>query len=220
MLSLALALVGILGPTGSLSTDPGPAACSNITSQLGSSKVITSKISLKYIASTEYWSTPQDVYKPSCVVYPSSSEDVSVALQAIRAAGSRFAVKGGGHNPNKFFSSTEKGVLINLNDLSERSYDPDTTLATYGPGGVFGDIYDYFVDYNRTVVGARLSGVGTGLALGGGMSYLSPQYGMACDSFRELEIVLPDGQIVTASNTINPDLFFASRGGGAMPMVL
>lgn len=46
------------------------------------------------------------------------------------------------------------------------------------------------------------------------MSYLSPQYGMACDSFRELEIVQPDGEIVTASNTSNPDLFFASRGGG------
>ncbi|KAJ5410901.1 uncharacterized protein N7487_005260 [Penicillium crustosum] len=214
MLLSILALVGILGPIGSLATDPGPAACSNITSQLGSSKVITSKLSLKYVSSTEYWSTPQDAYKPSCVVYPSSSEDVSVTLRAIRAAGSRFAVKGGGHNPNMFFSSTDKGVLINLSNLSAKSYDPDTTLATYGPGGVFGDIYDYFVDYNRTVVGARLSGVGTGLALGGGMSYLSPQYGMACDSFRELEIVLPDGQIVIASNTSNPDLFFASRGGG------
>lgn len=214
MLLSVLALVGVLGPVGSLATDPGPTACSNITSQLGSSKVITSKLSLKYVSSTEYWSTPQDAYKPSCVVYPSSSEDVSVTLQAIRAAGSRFAVKGGGHNPNKFFSSTDKGVLINLSDLSEKSYDPDTTLATYGPGGVFGDIYDYFVVYNRTVVGARLSEVGTGLALGGGMSYLSPQYGMACDSFRELEIVLPDGRIVIASNTSNPDLFFASRGGG------
>lgn len=46
------------------------------------------------------------------------------------------------------------------------------------------------------------------------MSYLSPQYGMACDGFRELEVVLPSGEIVTASSTENPDLFFGLRGGG------
>lgn len=137
-----------------------------------------------------------------------------MALQAIRAADSRFAIKAGGHNPNTFFSSVDKGVLLDLSSMTEKSYDPDTTLATYEPGGVFGDVYEYYAKYNCTVVGARLAGVGTGLALGGGMSYLSPQYGMACDSFRELEIVLPDGQIVTASDESNPDLLFASRGGG------
>ncbi|KAJ5130019.1 FAD-binding type 2 [Penicillium bovifimosum] len=214
MLSFALALVGILAPVGSYASDPGPSACANITSQLGSSKVVNNRFSLKYHESTEYWSTPQGDHKPACIVYPTTSKDVSTILQSVRAADSRFAVKGGGHNPNDFFSSTDKGVLIDLSKLNKKSYDSETTLATYEPGGVFGNIYEYFEQFNRTVVGARLSGVGTGLALGGGMSYLSPQYGMACDSFRELEIVLPNGTIVTASNTTNTDLFFASRGGG------
>jgi FAD/FMN-containing dehydrogenase len=214
MLLFALAIAGIFGPIGSYATPAGPSACSNITSHLGSLKVVNSELNPKYINSTEYYNTLQDAYKPSCIVYPKSSQDVSVALQAIRAADSRFAIKAGGHNPNTFYSSVDDGVLIDLSSLNLKSYDPDTTLATYGPGGTFGDLYDYFVRYGRTVVGARLAGVGTGLALGGGMSYLSPQYGMACDSFRELEIVLPDGEIVTASNTSNPDLFFASRGGG------
>lgn len=192
----------------------GPSACSNITSQLGSSKVSTSELSLNYIESTEYYNTLQDDYKPSCIVYPESSQDVSTAIQAIRAAGSRFAIKAGGHNPNTFYSSVDKGVLLDLSSMTNKTYDEDTTLATYEPGGTFGDVYEYFAKWNRTVVGARLAGVGTGLALGGGMSYLSPQYGLACDSFRELEIVLPDGEIVTASEKSNPDLFFASRGGG------
>ncbi|KAJ5550251.1 FAD-binding type 2 [Penicillium sp. DV-2018c] len=212
--ALTLALVGVLAPVGSYAGEPGPSACANITSQLGPSKVVDKTFSLKYIVSTEYWSTPQSAYKPACIVYPTASKDVSTILQSIQAADSRFAVKAGGHNPNTFFSSTDKGVLIDLTNLNKKSYDPETTLATYEPGGVFGDIYEYFEQFNRTVVGARLSGVGTGLALGGGMSYLSPQYGMACDSFRELEIVLPNGTIVTASNTTNTDLFFASRGGG------
>lgn len=211
MLLLFIVLAGIAG---SAATGTGRSACSNITTQLGSSKVIGTKINLKYAQSTEYYNTLLDSYKPSCVVYPTSAHDVSIALQAIRAADSRFAIKAGGHNPNKGFSSVDEGVLLDLNSMTSRSYDPKTTLATYEPGGVFGDLYDYYAKYDRTVVGARLAGVGTGLALGGGMSYLSPQYGMACDSFRELEIVLPSGEIVTASNDTNPDLFFASRGGG------
>ncbi len=175
LLYIGLAAVS---PYGVRAEAPGPAACANLTSILGSSIVNSNTLSLAYIESrTDYWNTLQDVYEPSCVVYPSSSaQDVSVTLQAVRAAGSHFAVKAGGHNPNTFFSSVDAGVLIDLGSMTGMSYDPDTTLATYEPGSLFGDLYDYYEQYNRTVVGARLAGVGTGLALGGGLSYLSPQY--------------------------------------------
>ncbi|KAJ5929229.1 hypothetical protein N7454_007077 [Penicillium verhagenii] len=214
MFSLLIPILAGLALPATATIAPGPAACANLTTQLGSSKVNTNQLSLTYTESLEYWNTIQDEYKPSCIISPASAQDISTSLQAIRAAGSRFAIKAGGHNPNTFYSSVQAGVLLDLSSMTAKSYDPETTLATYEPGGVFGDIYSYFAAYNRTVVGARLAGVGTGLALGGGMSYLSPQYGLACDSFRELEIVLPDGSIVTASNETNADLFFASRGGG------
>lgn len=197
-----------------LALTPGAAACSNLTSSLGAVKV-QQPLSVEYLASQEdYWNAVQSSYSPSCAVYPTSAQDVSIALQAIRAAGSRFAIKAAGHNPNTFFSSVDQGVLIDLNQMTNKTYNASSTIGTYGPGGTFGDVYDYFQQYGRTVVGARLAGVGTGLALGGGLSYLSPQYGLACDSFRELEVVLPSGQIVTASPTQNTDLFFADRGGG------
>lgn len=64
------------------------------------------------------------------------------------------------------------------------------------------------------MTGARLGGVGSGLGLGGGLSYLSGEYGMAVDGFQSLEVVLPSGEIVTASKKSYPDLFFAMRGGG------
>ncbi|KAL4971709.1 hypothetical protein BDW66DRAFT_164790 [Aspergillus desertorum] len=182
---------------------------------LGSKTVVTSALSINYIDSTHsYYNTEQSRFKPSCIVYPISTDDVSIAIKAIRRSDSRFAIKAGGHNPNDFYSSVDKGVLIDLSRMTERSYDEDSTLATYQPGGDFGDIYEYFAQWNRTVVGARLAGVGTGLALSGGLSYLSSQYGLACDSFRELEVVLPSGEIVTASESTNPDLFYGLRGGG------
>ncbi|WYZ41957.1 hypothetical protein EsH8_V_000852 [Colletotrichum jinshuiense] len=194
--------------------DVGSTACSDLTNRLGSTKVAM-KIELDYLLSkTEYFNTVQSNYNPSCVVFPTTTQDVATILKSVRAASSRFAIKTEGHNPNTFFSSVDKGVLIDLTEMNERTYDEDTTLGTYQPGGKFGDIYDYFSKYNRTVVGARLSGVGSGLALGGGLSYLSSQYGLAVDSFRELEVVLPSGEIVTASASENEDLFFAMRGGG------
>ncbi|KAI1841670.1 hypothetical protein JX266_012135 [Neoarthrinium moseri] len=193
----------------------GSNACLNLTSSLGFSKVATSQLDPEYISSRgDYWNVRQSVYAPSCVVHPESSQDVSVAIQAIRAADSRFAIKAAGHNTNNFFSSVDGGVLIDLSSMTAKSYDSATTLATYEPGSNWGQLYEYYQQYGRTVMGGRLSGVGTGLALGGGLSYLSPQYGIACDSFRELEVVLPNGSIVTASSTSNPDLFFAMRGGG------
>ncbi|KAK9775947.1 putative FAD-binding PCMH-type domain-containing protein [Seiridium cardinale] len=193
----------------------GSTACANLTSSLGSSKVVSSPLDPEYIATTQdYWNARQSAYSPTCIVYVESAQDVSVSLQAIRAADSRFAIKSGGHNPNTFFSSVDGGVLVSLEQLTSMSYDASTTLATYEPGSNWGDLYEYYQGLGRTVMGGRLAGVGTGLALGGGLSYLSPQYGIACDSFRELEVVLPSGDIVTASETSNADLFLGLRGGG------
>ncbi|ORY62395.1 uncharacterized protein BCR38DRAFT_475765 [Pseudomassariella vexata] len=215
-LSLLAGLFAYLSPTNAL-TAPSPAtsACSVLTSSLGAKKVASSRLSLEYISSKQdYWNARQSSYKPTCVIYPEAAEDVSVALKAINAAGTRFAIKAGGHNTNDFFSSVDDGVLIDLGYMTAKSYDESTTLATYEPGNRWGDLYNFYQPYGRTVMGGRLNGVGSGLALGGGLSYLSPQYGMACDSFRELEVVLPSGEIVTASNTSNPDLFLGLRGGG------
>ncbi|KAI0876412.1 hypothetical protein GGS24DRAFT_488605 [Hypoxylon argillaceum] len=207
MSSLVSSVLGLL-------EDP-TSACINLTSSLGLEKTATSPLDLRYITSrNSYWNQKLDAYAPTCIVYPENAADVSLALKVIKATGAQFAIKAAGHNTNDLFSSVNDGVLIDLTHMTGKSYDNTTTLATYEPGSVWGDLYEYYLQYGRTVVGGRVYDVGTGLALGGGMSFLSPQYGMACDSFRELEVVLPNGNIVTASYTVNPDLFFALRGGG------
>ena len=63
----------------------------------------------------------------------------------------------------------------------------------------------------------RDSGVGvSGLLLGGGLSYLSPAHGFACDNFRSLDVVLPHGELVTVTGTNQySDLFRALKGGGS-----
>lgn len=51
------------------------------------------------------------------------------------------------------------------------------------------------------------------LILGGGLSFLSTQYGWAANSIVEYEIVLANASIVTASQSHNADLWKALKGG-------
>ena len=47
----------------------------------------------------------------------------------------------------------------------------------------------------------------------GGMSYFSPRYGFVCDQVTNFEVVLAGGNVVSANANVNPDLWFALKGG-------
>ena len=53
-----------------------------------------------------------------------------------------------------------------------------------------------------------------GLALGGGMGADSRHAGLTCDALQSATVVVPNGDVVTASAGNNQDLFWALRGGG------
>lgn len=52
-----------------------------------------------------------------------------------------------------------------------------------------------------------------GLFLGGGVGFLSPQHGFAADTFKEIDVVLTNGELVTTSSNEHKDLFRALKGG-------
>jgi hypothetical protein len=53
-----------------------------------------------------------------------------------------------------------------------------------------------------------------GYTLGGGMSFLARKYGLSTNNVRAIELVTADGRLVRADPEIEPDLFWALRGGG------
>lgn len=59
-----------------------------------------------------------------------------------------------------------------------------------------------------------ISDIGTGLLLGGGLSYLAAEHGFSVDALLEADVVLVNGTIVTATATNDySDLFRALKGG-------
>ena len=55
-----------------------------------------------------------------------------------------------------------------------------------------------------------------GLALGGGIGWFSRKYGLTCDQFVSLEVVLASGEIIEVSADQHPELFWALRGAVAI----
>ncbi|KAL4873646.1 hypothetical protein BDV12DRAFT_207486 [Aspergillus spectabilis] len=166
---------------------------------------------------TEYWNQLNGDNRPTCAFYPSNADQVSVAVKQLNQHPEvEFALKSGGHNFNVGFSSTDGGVLISFNEnLSSTIRSVDGESFEVGTGGRWGDVYEETSKTNQVVVGGRLANIGVGgFILGGGLSYYSAQYGLACDNVINFEVVLGDGNIVNANSTSNPDLWWALKGGG------
>ena len=106
---------------------------------------------------------------PSCVVRPSSSDSVSKTLKIVKFFQSKFAVRSGGHSPNPGWSSIDKpGILIDLQRLNQVTVSTDRKIASLGPGGRWGDVFEALDPYGVSVIGGRIPHVGVGgLILGG-----------------------------------------------------
>lgn len=95
--------------------------------------------------------------------------------------------------------------------------DPVSHIATVGSGTLLGDLHSrlYNAGHRAVAHGACLN-VGTGGHFTiGGLGTMSRQWGMALDHIREVEVVLANGTIITASDSQNQDVLFAIKGAAA-----
>lgn len=206
-----LSLLSSLAVADTCSTIEAVAPSVDVTYRFNPSYTTTSK---------EYWSSTCAALKPSCIVYPTSARDVSAILGVIRGNGSdpgaeKFAVKSGGHNPNNYFSSVDDGPLISTEKLDHVILNPDTGVVRVGPGLRWDELADSLDGSGWSAVGGRIGNVGVGgYMLGGGLSFMSQEYGWAASSILEFEVVVANGTIITASSSKNQGLFRALKGGG------
>jgi FAD/FMN-containing dehydrogenase len=152
--------------------------------------------------------------RPQAVVRCTGTDDVRAAVIYAHEHGLDLAIRGGGHSVPGF-GTVDDGIVIDLSGLRQVTVDARAATARAEGGATWGDFNDATHAYGLATTGGIVSTTGvTGLTLGGGIGYLARGLGLSCDNLISAELVTSDGQVITADQGQNEDLFWALRGGG------
>jgi len=156
--------------------------------------------------------------RPSMIAVCENVADVQCFLKYLRRSRKRnpkfdFTPRSGGHS-TAGYSTVEGGVMLDLRGLNSITMDPNQELIHVGPGTQFRDFYRFLEAHGRFTPAGICPDVRVGGYMqGGGYGFGSRMFGMNCDNVVNLTVVLADGSVVQANENVNPDLFWAMRGG-------
>ena len=125
--------------------------------------------------------------------------DVITAVNFARDQGLLLAIRGGGHN-GPGLGSCNDGLVIDLSMMKSVRVDQATKTVRVEGGCTSGDVDHATHAFGLAVPFGIVSTTGiAGLTLGGGTGYLTRQHGLTIDNLLEADVVLADGNVVTAS---------------------
>ncbi|WP_157218107.1 FAD-binding oxidoreductase [Flavisphingomonas formosensis] len=161
------------------------------------------------------WQTQKFPRHPDLIVQAESVEDVVAAVNHARAHGRRITTRAGGHSFCGCFMRDD-GLLVDVSRLQTIEIDAARGEAIVGPGVIGRRLNEELAAHGLAFPSAHCGMVPiSGFLLGGGLGWNGNAWGgMSTYNILEVEIVTADGQVRTASETENPDLFWAVRGGG------
>jgi FAD/FMN-containing dehydrogenase len=151
---------------------------------------------------------------PLAIVRCADVADVLACVAYARERVLPLAVRSGGHHGGGF-GVWDDALVIDLGGLRSTTVDPAARTVRVDPGSVWGDVDHATGAFGMATPSGFVSSTGVGgLALGGGVGYLSRGFGLTVDNLLGADVVLADGRFVRASADSHPDLFWALRGGG------
>lgn len=152
--------------------------------------------------------------KPRAIVRCKGTADVMRAVRFVRDHDLSAAIRGGGHNVAGHAICTD-GVVIDLSEMRAVHVDPVQRLAVVEGGATWAEVDRETQAFGLAVPGGLISETGVGgLTLSGGIGYLRGQHGLTIDNLVAADVVVAGGSLVRASETENPDLLWALKGGG------
>ena len=151
---------------------------------------------------------------PAVIARCLNEADIAASISFARAQQLEIAVRGGGHNVSGR-ACVEGGLMIDLSRMKTITVDVANRRAVAQGGVTWGEFNRSTQEHGLATTGGVISSTGiAGLTLGGGIGYLSGKYGLATDNLAAATVVTADGKTVRASDSENPDLYWALRGGG------
>jgi hypothetical protein len=152
--------------------------------------------------------------RPAAIARCRDTADVIAAVRFARAHDIEIAVRGGGHHAAGF-GVWDDALVVDLSQMRSTTVDPEGHTVRVDAGCTWGDVDHATVAFGMATPSGFLASTGVaGLTLGGGIGYLSRRFGLTVDNLLAADVVLADGRFVTASESSNPDLYWALRGGG------
>lgn len=149
---------------------------------------------------------------PQVIVRAESAQDVAAAVSFARQQGLPVAVQNTAHGVKR---EANDALLIIVSPMNGVRIDPQAQTAWVEGGAKWGDVLPAAQAHGLTPLLGSSSDVGAvGYTLGGGWGWLTRKFGLSSDNVLRFEVVTADGELRTASESENPDLFWALRGGG------
>lgn len=152
--------------------------------------------------------------RPALIARCTGVADVILGITFARTHDLPVAIRCGGHNAAGH-ATCDGGLVLDLSPMKGIRVDA-AGRRVRAQGGVLWREFDRETQtYGLATTGGAVNDTGiAGLTLGGGIGWLMGSYGLACDNLVSADVVTAAGEVITASASDHPDLFWALRGGG------
>jgi FAD/FMN-containing dehydrogenase len=152
--------------------------------------------------------------RPAVIARCGDTADVAHSVSFGRELELELSVRGGGHNVAGK-AVADGGLMIDLSPMKAVEVDPHARTARAQGGVTVGEYDRATAAFGLATTSGVVSSTGiAGLTLGGGQGWLMGRHGLAIDNLISAEVVLASGEVITASEVTDADLFWALRGGG------
>lgn len=152
--------------------------------------------------------------RPDCIVRPLDRAQLGNALAHARESGQRVAVRSGGHNVAESFLRTS-GMLLDLEHFRGVRVEAERRSAWVEPA-LWGR--DLLLTLEAAGLAFPVAHCATvpmgGYLLGGGVGINTDHWGIGCHGIESAEVMLANGNLVTAGAPGFEDLLWAVRGAG------
>ena len=152
--------------------------------------------------------------RPALIAGCLTASDVQAAVRFAAAHRMLVSVRSGGHHIAGN-AVAEGGLMIDMSGMRTISVDAAERTAHVGAGALLSDLDREAQKHGlATPLGINSTTGVAGLTLGGGFGWLTRRHGMTIDNLLKATVVTADGTARVVSANLEPDLFWALRGGG------